>query len=87
MDDKRFWSMIEDAWADVDGAAASRTRLVRGKLDEDAAMELAEQSLTEFVPALRSVGPRQRSRGPALALLQRSRSVRRVRQVDFQTRV
>jgi hypothetical protein len=54
MDDKRFWSMIEDAWADVDGAAAARTRLVRGTLDQDAAMELAERSLNEFVPALRS---------------------------------
>src|SRR3982750_2874299 len=54
MDEKRFWSMIEDAWSDVEGAAAARTKLVRGTLGEDAAMELADQALGEFVPALRS---------------------------------
>jgi hypothetical protein len=54
MDDKRFWSMIEDAWRNVGGAAAARTKLVRGELDEAGAAELADQSLLEFVPALRS---------------------------------
>jgi hypothetical protein len=54
MDDKRFWSMIEDAWQDIDGAAASRKKLAQGKLDEDAASELADQSVNEFVPALRA---------------------------------
>lgn len=54
MDDKRFWSMIEDAWRDVEGSAAARTKLGQGKLDEEGAMELAQQSLDEFVPALQA---------------------------------
>jgi hypothetical protein len=54
MDEKRFWSMIEDAWHDVDGSAAARSKLAQGKLDENAAMELADRSVIEFIPALRS---------------------------------
>jgi hypothetical protein len=54
MNEKRFWSMIEDAWRDADGAAAARRKLAQGKLDEDAAMDLADQALEEFVPALQA---------------------------------
>jgi hypothetical protein len=54
MDDKRFWSMIEEAWQDVEDSAASRKKLAQGKLDEDAAMELAQQSVDGFVPALQA---------------------------------
>jgi hypothetical protein len=54
MNEKRFWSMIDDAWRDVDGAAATRRKLAQGKLDEDAAMELADQAMEEFVPALQA---------------------------------
>src|SRR4051812_10544756 len=54
MDEKRFWSMIEDAWQDVEGAAALRTRLVRGKLGEEGAEELAQLALDGFVFALQS---------------------------------
>jgi hypothetical protein len=54
MDETRFWSMIEDAWRDVHGAAAARRKLAQGTLDEERAMELTDQSLDEFVPALRA---------------------------------
>ena len=54
MDDKRFWSMIEDAWREVEGAAAARRKLAAGKLDEDAAMELSDQAVGEFVPNLQA---------------------------------
>ena len=54
MDERRFWSMIEEAWRDVDGATAARSKLAQGDLDEEAAMELAEQSWIEFVPALQA---------------------------------
>src|SRR5688500_561787 len=54
MDDNRFWKMIEDAWRDVEGAAGARKKLAAGKLDEDAAMELADRSGQELVPALRA---------------------------------
>jgi len=46
--------MIEDAWQDVEDSAAARKKLAQGKLDEDAAMELAQQSLDGFVPALQA---------------------------------
>ena len=54
MDDKRFWSMIDDAWQDVEDSAAARKKLAQGKLDEESAMELAQQSLDGFVPALQA---------------------------------
>ena len=54
MDDKRFWSMIEDAWQDVDGSAAARKKLAQGELDEDGALKLAERAVNEFIPALRA---------------------------------
>jgi hypothetical protein len=54
VDDKRFWSMIDDAWQDVEGSSAARTKLAQGKLDEEGAMELAQQSLDGFVPALQA---------------------------------
>ena len=54
MDEKRFWSMIEAAWKDVEGSDVARKKLAQGKLDEDAAMDLADQSSDEFVPALRA---------------------------------
>jgi hypothetical protein len=54
MDDNRFWAMIEDAWKEVEGAAAARKKLAQGKLDEDSAYELAEQSLSDFIPALKA---------------------------------
>jgi len=52
MDDKRFWSMIEDAWRAVDGSQAAREQLAQGELDEDSADELACQLSDEVVPAL-----------------------------------
>ena len=55
MDDKRFWAIIEDAWRDVDGSAAARKKLAQGKLDEDGAMDIAEQSSGEFIPALKEL--------------------------------
>lgn len=54
MDDNRFWSMIEDAWRDVDGAEPARGKLAQGTLDEESAMTLAQLSLNKFVPALRA---------------------------------
>jgi hypothetical protein len=54
MDDKRFWSMIEDAWQDAEGSAPARKKLAQGKLDEEGAMELAQQSLDAFAPALQT---------------------------------
>ena len=54
MDEQRFWSMIEDAWQEVEGSAAARKKLAQGKLDEEGAMELAQQSLIDFVPALQA---------------------------------
>jgi hypothetical protein len=54
MDEKRFWSIIEEAWQEVDGSAAARKKLARGTLDEDGALELAEQAVSEFIPALRA---------------------------------
>ena len=54
MDDKRFWSMIENAWRDVEGSAATRKKLAQGALDEDGATELVWQSVNEFIPALQA---------------------------------
>src|ERR1051325_3298339 len=54
MDEKQFWSMIEAAWQEVEGSSATRKKLAQGKLGEDGATELAEQSLGEFVPALQA---------------------------------
>lgn len=54
MDERQFWSMIEQAWQEVDGAAASRRKLAQGELEEEDAAELADRSLIEFVPALRT---------------------------------
>jgi hypothetical protein len=52
MDDGRFWVIIESAWRGIDGQAAARRKLARGKLSEDGADELAE-SLEEFLSALK----------------------------------
>ena len=46
--------MIEDAWREVEGAAESRRKLAQGKLDEEAALELVEQSAIVIVPASRA---------------------------------
>jgi hypothetical protein len=54
MDDKKFWSMIENAWKGVDGSAAPRAQLAGGELDEERAQQLVDQSLTEVVPALQA---------------------------------
>ena len=52
MDDERFWAIIESAWRGIDGQAAARRKLARGKLSEDGADELAE-SLEEFLSAMK----------------------------------
>jgi hypothetical protein len=54
MDEKRFWSMIEDAWKGVEGSAASRKQLAEGELDEEGAQRLVHQSWAEAVPALQA---------------------------------
>ena len=54
MDEKRFWSMIEDAWTGVEGSATAREKLAQGELDEENAQQLAQQSWTEVVPALQA---------------------------------
>jgi len=54
MDETRFWSMIEDAWAGVEGSAAGRKKLADGKLDAQAAEALVHQSWAEMVPALQA---------------------------------
>ena len=54
MDEKRFWSMIEDAWQGVDGSAVPRKSLAEGHLDEEGAQRLMHQSWTEGVPALQA---------------------------------
>jgi hypothetical protein len=52
MDENRFWSMIEAAWATVGGKVASRQGLAQGKLTEEHAYALQDE-LEEVVPALR----------------------------------
>ncbi|MFT3786121.1 MAG: DUF4240 domain-containing protein [Tepidisphaeraceae bacterium] len=54
MDDKQFWSMIEQAWSGTDGSAEARQQLAQGELDEEGAEQLVHQSWTEVVPALQA---------------------------------
>lgn len=53
MDENRFWSMIETAWAAVSGNAESRQRLAQGRLSEDGAYSLQGTLADDVVPALR----------------------------------
>lgn len=53
MDTKRFWTMIENAWATVGGYKEERALLAHGKLDEDRAFDL-QDALSDVVPALES---------------------------------
>ncbi len=52
MDEKRFWSMIEAAWAAAGGKAKPRQRLAAGRLSEEGAYSLQETLEEEVVPAL-----------------------------------
>src|SRR5262249_535733 len=54
MNEERFWSMIEDAWKNSEGADKARGKLVKGKLDDDDVETLIEQSVDEMVPALQA---------------------------------
>jgi hypothetical protein len=51
MDTKRFWTMIENAWATVGGYKEERALLAQGKLDEDGAFDL-QDALSDVLPAL-----------------------------------
>jgi Protein of unknown function (DUF4240) len=52
MNEERFWSMIEKAWESVGGFKKERSKLVKGKLSEDDADELAG-AVDEMAAALR----------------------------------
>jgi hypothetical protein len=54
MDEARFWSMIEDAWASVEDSAAARNKLAKGELDEESAGSLVQRSWTEMLPSLQA---------------------------------
>ncbi len=54
MNEKQFWTMIEDAWTGVEGSAAAREQLAQGELDEENAQQLAQQSWTVVVPAIQA---------------------------------
>jgi hypothetical protein len=54
MNEQQFWSMIEDAWKGVAGSATARKKLAQGKLDEEAAMDLADRACMNIVPALKA---------------------------------
>jgi DNA-binding transcriptional ArsR family regulator len=53
VDQKKFWSMIEEAWKSVGGKVALRRKLAEGKLSDEKAEALAE-ALDEVIPALRT---------------------------------
>ena len=55
MDEARFWSMIEQAWQNVEGVSELRAKLAQGELSEEDARELAERSCMEVVPSLQSM--------------------------------
>lgn len=51
IDEKQFWSMIEESWQTVGGKAKPRQKLAEGKLSAAKADELMED-LEEVIPAL-----------------------------------
>lgn len=53
MDEDRFWSMIETAWATVGSKAKSRQALAAGKLSEGRVAALQETLEEAVTPALR----------------------------------